>query len=119
MAARHDEGDAKIARDYHGAIVDLPMGLMGNSYAIATRDEKGKKIPFKTMRTDAWFFINCAMSYPHLTFNMTEIGAKEFGSEVMRNLFTRVPRNVNLPDTWVKIWDDIELEWLSKQGLKE
>lgn len=73
-AGRHGKGAALFARKYHGAIYGQGEGLQGNSYALPTKDENLRTLSLDQITNHIVHFIECALSRPDLTFNITPVG---------------------------------------------
>lgn len=71
---RHLGGAAKIAVNKFGAILFVPEGLQGQSYAIPTMDKNLEVLSPIRIKKYVKTFINFAQENPHLTFYLTKIG---------------------------------------------
>jgi hypothetical protein len=101
---RHGQGAALHAIKHHGAVYGYERGVIGNSYAIVTKNISGvgPAVTLREIEIDVGFFINFAHRHRHLTFNVTKIGCglAGFKEEEIKPFFKRVPPNVNLPEDW-------------------
>lgn len=93
----HAGGAAKTAHEKFGAIMSVPEGLQGKSYAINTMDG------IEVFKRQAYNFIIFAEEHPKLTFLMTPVGTGIAGytHKEAKSLFKNVPKNVILPKEWV------------------
>jgi len=101
LAGRHGAGAALYARKNHGAIYGQGVGLQGNSYAIPTKDEHIKTLPYERIEGYVRDFIRFACKHPELIFNVTPIGTglARIPVAVMKRMFINAIgiSNVNLP----------------------
>lgn len=74
LAGVHGAGAAKVARLSHGAIISKGMGLMGNSYAIPTKDKNLKPLPKHGIAVEVIRFNMFTWNNPDLTFKVTKVG---------------------------------------------
>lgn len=101
-AGRHGKGSALEAKQKHGAIYGIGIGLQGNAYAIPTKDAHLKVLPLKTIAYHVKDFIEFARKNPTWRFNVVKIGCGLAGykeSEISP-MFAFAPSNVFLPDGW-------------------
>lgn len=100
-AGRHGKGAAKIA-EHWGARRGQGMGIMGQTYGIATKDHDLKVLPLGRITVQIERFIRFARVHPELHFLVTPIGcglarftprqvAPQFGPVHL------IPKNVALP----------------------
>jgi hypothetical protein len=73
-AGIHGGGAAKTAQEKFGAIYGVPFGLMGQSFAIPTKDENIETLPLSSIQNYLVTFINFAIDNPQLKFYLTKIG---------------------------------------------
>lgn len=73
-AGIHGGGAAKIAREKFGAIYGVPFGLMGQSFAIPTKDGNLKTLLLPNIQNYLVSFIKFAIDNPQLKFYLTKIG---------------------------------------------
>ena len=73
-AGIHGAGAAWTARVRFGAIYWVPFGLMGQSFAIPTKDENLKTLPLSTIQNYLESFIKFVIDNPQLKFYLTKIG---------------------------------------------
>jgi hypothetical protein len=105
VAGRHGMGAAKTAVESHGARYGQGVGLHGNSYAIPTKDRELMTLPVEAIEGYVKAFIEFAVKYPELTFNVTAIGCGLAGytAEDIAPLFSKVPKNCVMPERF-KYW---------------
>jgi hypothetical protein len=103
----HGAGAAAFAHKNFGAIMGVPCGHQGQSYAIPTKDlRKGmRSIPIDTMQGDVWLFLDYAQRHPELEFLVTRLGTELAGYTLneMASLFDGedLPDNVRLPQEFL------------------
>ena len=73
-AGIHGAGAAKTAREKFGAIYGVPFGLMGQSFAIPTKDRNIKTLLLPNIQNYLVSFIKFAIDNPQLKFYLTKIG---------------------------------------------
>lgn len=102
LAGRHGKGAAKFARDKHGAIYGVCVGLQGECYAIPTKDKSLKPLPLKDIEFYVKQFIEFAKFNLLWTFNVTRIGCGLAGytDADIAPMFKDAPSNCNLPHGW-------------------
>lgn len=74
LAGVHGAGAAKVARLSHGAIIGKGTGLMGNSYAISTKDAKLRVLPKYVIAVEVIRFNMFTWNNPDMEFQVTKIG---------------------------------------------
>ena len=99
LAGRHGAGAARFAMKNHGALWGRGIGLVGNSYAIPTKDENIKTLPIEEITHHVRDFIQFAKNNPQLTFQLTPIGCGLAGYtyDQIGPLFKGCPENVIIP----------------------
>lgn len=105
LAGRHGAGAARVAWLKHGAMYGIGNGLMGNSYAIPTKDRKLDVLPIDEI---AWYvtqFIAHAELDSDENFQVTQIGCGLAGykPEQIAPLFADAPSNCHFDTAW-KPW---------------
>ena len=73
-AGMHGGGAAKTAQEKFGAIYGVPFGLMGQSFAIPTKDRNIKTLLLPNIQNYLVSFIKFAIDNPQLKFYLTKIG---------------------------------------------
>lgn len=78
LVGAHGAGAALTARNHHGAIYGVGVGMTGNSYAIPTKSTPQVTLPIKVVKLYVDQFIDVAGYYsvhsPDITFQITRIG---------------------------------------------
>ena len=96
----HGLGAAKRAVKF-GAIYGQGEGLMGQTYAIPTKDENIKTLNIKEIYKHITNFIKVVEDHPELTFLVTPVGTglAGYSPTVMGSMFERLLKydNVYLP----------------------
>lgn len=102
LAGVHAAKMAQYARRYYGAVVGVPEGLRGNSYAIPTRDESLNRLELADITFYVRRFIVFARSVGVLQFVVPGTFGDLAGwtEEQMAPMFAGSPENVHLPDGW-------------------
>lgn len=118
-AGRHGAGAALYALKNCGAVYGVGRGLVGNSYALPTRDNFIKPRHIDEVTKEIWQFLGFAYAMPHLDFYVTRVGCGLAGlneKDVSRG-FIYAPNNIILPVGWNRApvtgiqrqWDDLAL----------
>lgn len=99
LAGRHGKGAALFARQKHGAILGIGVGLQGNSYAIPTKDERLNVLPLTVINKYVTIFLEFAKENTTYTFNVSAIGCGLAGykPEQIAPMFKNCSENINLP----------------------
>lgn len=103
LAGRHGAGAAKLAKDKFGAKYGISEGLMGQSYALPTKDAFLKTLELDRIEWHIGKLLDCAEENPLLEFLVTEVGCGLAGlhPRVVAPLFFKwmqeIPENVSLP----------------------
>lgn len=110
LAGRHGAGAALTAKNLHGAVYGKGFGLFGNSYAIPTKDGRGRRdltdpketLPLEKIAYYVGEFLTFAKNHPKHTFYITRIGCGRAGykDEQIAPLFAGAPTNCILPEGW-------------------
>lgn len=102
LAGRHGKGSALEAKQKHGAIYGIGVGLQGNSYAIPTKDKNLKSLPLSEIEKYVKDFLVFAKENPEITFNVVKIGCGLAGykEDDILPLFKNITDNVKLPADW-------------------
>jgi hypothetical protein len=98
----HGAGAAKEAVQSYGAQWGSPIGLVGQSYAIPTKDRYIATMPIEEIEPFVTRFLDFAHSAPDKEFFVTRIGCGLAGYEDFQiaPLFKRAPENCNFPKEW-------------------
>lgn len=77
----HGAGAALCAKQYHGAIQGIPMGLQGNSYAIITKDLRIgiRSVKLEFIKHQIFILYEFAEHHSEMVFNITRIGCGHAG----------------------------------------
>lgn len=101
LAGRHGAGSAKIALEKFGARYGFGfgVGLVGQSYAIPTKDHHIETLPLQRIEMYVCEFLEFARSRKDLTFHVTAIGCGLAGytPEQIAPMFRGYPDNVKIP----------------------
>jgi len=102
LAGRHGKGAAKTALKF-GAIYGQGTGPMGQSYAIATKDECLCTLDETEIEAQVTKFLDYARQNPDIRFLVTEIGCGLAGYEPkdIAPMFRGKPPNVVLPASFI------------------
>lgn len=102
LAGRHGAGAALYAYKNFGAIYGQGEGIMGQSYAIPTKDKDIKTLPLNNIKVYIDNFLIYARNNPDKTFLVTEIGCGLAGYKPkdIAPFFTEISLNVILPDAF-------------------
>lgn len=102
LAGRHGKGAALYAKQNHGAIYGIDIGLQGHSYAIPTKDSNLKTLPLSSIRVYVDQFIQYAINNPELSFEVTRIGCglAGYNDSDIAPMFKDAPNNCYLPKGW-------------------
>ena len=99
----HGAGAARVAREKHGAIMGRGEGIMGNSYAIPTKDRSIRHmLPLSEIQEAVDRFIHYATNHPHKSFQVTQIGCGLAGgrAEDIAPMFRAAPDNCLFDEAW-------------------
>ena len=106
----HGGGAARQALMKFGAVLNEPIGLFGQSYAIPTKDHTITSLPLEAIKEYVEVFIEEAKEHPDLLFLVTEIGCGLAGYKPIdiAPFFKNVIEapNIALPLTFKKILDE-------------
>ena len=101
----HGAGAAKYAHRNHGAIMGIGEGLMGDSYAIPTKDDPNTTLSLSEIAQHVAIFLEHARSHPELTYRVTRIGCGYAGykDQDIWPLFKGYDAaNITLPYVWAR-----------------
>lgn len=103
---RHGKGAALLAMRKFGAKPGQGVGLMGQSYGIATKGVRLDVLPLNAISVQIRKFLKFAQQYPNLHFLVTQVGCGLAGykAKQIAPLFFEhdVPDNVSLPASFWK-----------------
>ena len=102
---KHGKGAALEAVKNHGAKYGVGLGLVGNSYAIPTKDTPYITLPLSDIQGYVEEFIDFARSHKTRTFRLTAIGCGLAGYKPSQiaPMFSDVPFNVILPSEFLEV----------------
>jgi hypothetical protein len=99
---RHGKGAALTALKKFGAKPGHGVGLMGQSYGLATVGHRLKKLGLEAIDLQVHKFLRCAASHPDLEFLVTQVGCGLAGHKVkdIAPMFFKygITENVSLPE---------------------
>ena len=107
LNGNHAGGAAKLAQDAFGAIGGQGEGLMGQSYAFPTLDQKMKRVTKKDLLASKERLYACAKENGDKTFLVTKLGCgiAGFSESEMKKIFSgEKPQNIILPPGWAKVY---------------
>lgn len=104
LAGRHGKGAARTAAMKFGAIYGKGRGPMGQSYAIATKDDCLCTLSEAEIQAQVTQFLDYAKQHPGTRFLVTEIGCGLAGYEPkdIAPMFRGAPSNVVLPASFIE-----------------
>lgn len=110
LAGRHGAGAAAYALRFKGAKYGVGYGLVGQSYAIPTKDWEIETLPIWAIKTFIDAFLGFAKHHPNLEFEVTQIGCGLAGYRDLdiAPLFIGAPINCYFYEKWKP--------WLPKQA---
>ena len=74
LAGRHGAGAAKAARRFFGAVNGIGHGLVGQSYALPTKDRQIQTLPLDAVKAYVEEFCDFAESRSDMEFFVTAVG---------------------------------------------
>lgn len=113
-AGLHGAGAARFALDKRGAILKVPFGLQGQSYAIPTKDASIRyTLPLERIQKYVDIFKLFAESRPDLQFQVTRIGCGLAGlrDEDIAPMFSGHPENCWFDTAWHRYLGDDMKDW--------
>lgn len=106
LSGLHHGGAARQAYQSFGAYWGQPIGPMGDSYAIPTKNAAiDATLPLHVIEIFVDGFIKYAKQHPEKKFFITRIGAGLAGytDEIMAPMFKDVPDNCSVAEAWYDI----------------
>lgn len=106
LAGIHGAGAAKVALNKFGAKLKVESGLIGQSYAIPTKDKFLQPLSLYIIKSYVDLFKNFVKENKDKTFFLTRIGCglAGYNNEEIAPMFKDIKyENVNWPEVWVKI----------------
>lgn len=109
-SGRHGKGVALVAVKKFGAKCGEGYGLVGQSYAIPTKDKKLKVLSIFEIDVQVQKFLRFAVEHPELKFYVTKIGCglAGYSFKEIAPLFEGYSENVILPIEFIKILEKNE-----------
>ena len=110
----HGAGAAAFAHKHRGAILKVPFGLQGQSYAIPTKDASIRHtLPLERIQKYVDIFKLFAESRPDLQFQVTRIGCGLAGlrDEDIAPMFSGHPENCWFDIAWHRYLGDDMKDW--------
>lgn len=91
----------------------MGIGLVGNSYAIPTKDRYIKNLPYSAIKQYVDEFIEFAKQNPTLQFQVTRIGCglARMSDSMMSMLFKYAPDNCYFDEAWKPFLGDQHKYW--------
>lgn len=104
LAGIHGAGAAKYAFENEGARWKCGQGLVGNSYAIPTKDYNIRTLPLSEISKYAAQFLAYAFLHPELQFKVTRIGCGLAGytDREIAPMFESAPDNCLFDPKWAE-----------------
>jgi hypothetical protein len=101
LAGRHSAGAAKAAMQY-GAVYGVGTGLMGQSYALPTKDRSIQSLPLTKIKSNVDDFLKFATIRSDLTFFVTRVacGLANYTDPQIAPMFINAPTNCNFAEQW-------------------
>jgi len=108
LAGRHGRGAALTAVRQYGAVYGRGVGLMGNSYALPTKDERLNTLDLEEIGGYVRQFIQVAHRMHTSVFLVTKIGCGLAGwtENEISPMFIGAPRNCVMPREWVNWYEE-------------
>ncbi|MFT4021740.1 MAG: hypothetical protein QM666_09515, partial [Acinetobacter sp.] len=102
LAGRHQEGAARIAHLYFGAILGVARGWSGQSYAIPTLNEHLQRVPLSQIQHYIEDFKIYTKNHINSTYFITALGCGQAGYDVadIAPLFQDISTNVIFPESF-------------------
>lgn len=100
-AGRHGAGAAKAALQY-GAVYGVGTGMVGQSYALPTKDRSIQSLPLTKIKSNVDDFLKFATTHSDLTFFVTRVacGLAGYTDSQIAPMFINAPTNCNFAEQW-------------------
>lgn len=100
---RHGAGAAKAAMQY-GAVYGVGIGLMGQSYALPTKDRSIRSLSLDRIQSHVNDFLKFTNDRPDLTFFVTRVacGLANYTDSQIAPMFINAPLNCNFAEQWAQ-----------------
>lgn len=104
LAGIHGAGAALHAKKYLGAKQGRGFGLMGECYALPTKDKNLRPLSIHRIKQNVDIFLGFAKENPNLTFRVSRVacGYAGFADSDIAPLFDKAPANCQLPGLWLR-----------------
>lgn len=105
LAGKHGAGSAAHAKKYYGAVLGEGIGRQGNSYAIPTKDVDLNVLSLEKIKPHVEVFYDYARAHFWESFSVVAIGCGLAGytPQEIAPLFKNPPENVNLPEAFILV----------------
>lgn len=103
LSGIHGAGAALAARLHYGAILGVPRGPTGRSYALPTvKHNVAGPLTLAQIQEEVQTFLEYARANPRQDFFVTRVGCGLAGHKDadIAPMFAKAPINCSLPDTW-------------------
>lgn len=99
LAGKHEDGGARVAHQYFGAVKGVSRGWAGQSFAIPTLDQSLKPLACEEIAAHIHDFKIYTKNHPSTTYFITALGCGLAGNPVSKiaPLFKNISSNVILP----------------------
>lgn len=108
----HGAGAARAALEHYGAIMGIGEGLVGQSYAIPTKNDRLETLPYYDIAKRVKRFLDFAALCPRHNFVLTRVGCGLAGltDHDIAPVFGGAPANVYLPVEWAPLLKAVPLD---------
>jgi hypothetical protein len=98
----HGAGAADFALKHRGAVWGHGVGIMGQSYALPTKDTRVITLPIEDVKRHVNDFIQYAKDHEFMTFQVTRIGCglAGFKDKDIAPMFEHAPDNCAFDSKW-------------------
>ncbi|MCZ6892952.1 MAG: hypothetical protein O7H40_02750 [Gammaproteobacteria bacterium] len=107
LGGTNDKETAAFAVLVHGADASNASGPSGNAYAIPYRDSSRNLLPLEVIKNYVDTLLNYVEENQQITFQVARFGCESeaHDDEAMARLFSKAPKNCQLPGRWTRILD--------------
>ena len=97
----HGAGAAKAALQY-GAVYGVGTGMVGQSYALPTKDRSIQSLPLTKIKSNVDDFLKLATTHSDLTFFVTRVacGLAGYTDSQIAPMFINAPLNCDFAEQW-------------------
>ena len=105
LSGQHSDGAAAIAANCHGAELSKCGGAAGSSYAILTRDDENRLLPWDEIEEHVHAFRHYAKSHLNQRFRIVPSphGKSDKERAQFADLFRNASPNCELPGRWLEL----------------